>query len=420
VTTDDQDRVRFPYPNAVKVRPSLAERMRFWDPPIGSDQIQLYGPDQPGKDVYFLVEGESDTMCLWQQLEAEGKLDTAGVYGLPGVNTWRDEFAAKFESAKTVWVILDNDDPYENPQAVQSVEAAWPGIRRSLGRKAIRVRLPKGVNDICEFFLAYDMAALRVVLRSTPRASWHFAPVDFTKPVPPKDWMLEDVFHYRDFNLTVGDPGMGKSWIAMGLAVALVEGHPKFMGRPLQHHGPVYYIDEENPEDVIRRRMSQLGLTEKGHDPDLLRYLSNQGLDFEEKFEQISEEVMNMEPVAVVIDSLSEITSVDENSKADIGIIMDRIKSLARTQGATVILIHHADKDKGRARGSGHIRAATDAEWWVGSSEHDDGLFRMVCRKHRQGVPRGTTHMFRIEDTWENDVLRTALRPQGGDGEEPF
>jgi len=176
VTTDDQDRVRFPYPNAVKVRPSLAERMRFWDPPIGSDQIQLYGPDQPGKDVYFLVEGESDTMCLWQQLEAEGKLDTAGVYGLPGVNTWRDEFAAKFESAKTVWVILDNDDPYENPQAVQSVEAAWPGIRRSLGRKAIRVRLPKGVNDICEFFLAYDMAALRVVLRSTPRASWHFAP----------------------------------------------------------------------------------------------------------------------------------------------------------------------------------------------------------------------------------------------------
>lgn len=410
----------YPYENSTKVRPDLFDRRRFWQPPIGVGDIQLFGPDQPGRAAYFLVEGESDTMALWQALGEAGKLDTAGVYGLSGVNTWRSEFGGHFDTGHTVYVVLDNDDPYENPIASNSVEGAWAKIKADLGRRAVRVRLPKGIKDVAEFFQTYDYAAFQALVKSTPRQQWHFQAVDFNQPVPDRDWMLEGVLHRAALNLFVGDPGSGKSFLTMGLAVALLEDWPTFMNRPVQHHGRVYYVDEENPLDVVLQRMHMLGLTEKGKDPDRLRYLHNQGLDVDDKWELIRDEILQFEPTYVVFDSLSEITHGDENSKDDIATALKNIKSISRDMGATVALIHHTDKTRGTARGSGHIRAVTDSEWWVGTSDIDDTLLRMVCKKHRYGVQRGTTIPFRIEDEFGPDGQSITLHPARGDGEEPF
>lgn len=420
ITTDPNGNVIYPYSNGVKLRANLTrpdrERKIWWQPPLGKGQIDMFGPDQPGKRTYFLVEGESDAMRLHQELETAGKLDDTGVYGLSGVNTWRPENVDRLKTATTIYVVLDNDDPYENPMAVQSVEGAWPVLRRDLGRKAVRVKLPKGVKDVCEFFDAYDMEAFKVILKNTPRQAFHFEAIDFKQPPPPRDWMLESIIHWKSFGLIIGEPGAGKSFFTMGLAVALAEGWSHFLGLPLKHHGPVLYFDEENPDDIVRNRMVQLGLTEKGQEN--LRYVSNQGLDVMETWEKVQAETLEMEPVAVFFDSLSEISSAEENSKTEMKDTMARLKSLSRDFDTTVILIHHTDKDKGRARGSGHIRATTDFEWWLGESEHDQTLLRLVAKKHRHGIRKGTTHMFTLEDEWEDTTLRTILRPTGG--KEPF
>jgi hypothetical protein len=409
---------RYTYPNGTKVRPDFADRRRYWDPPLGRDDIRLYQPvagdavADRRAEVVFLVEGESDTMCLWQHLRDAGKLGSAGVVGLSGVNTWDARHVPDFGDAHTVYVILDNDDPYENPQAVDSVESVWARVRADLGRRAVRVRLPRGIKDVCEFFKAYDYAAFQQLCRTTPRASWHWKPVDFSQPVPQRDWLLEDVLHHRTFNLLVADPGMGKSMVTMGLAVALLEGWPTFLGKAVKHHGRVYYIDEENPLDVVLQRLSRLGLSERGADPDMLRYMHNTGADFDENWDFVRDEILQFEPELVVVDSLSETTHVDENSKAEMGPVLERIKSLSRDLDTTVVLIHHANTASGRARGSGHIRASTDAEWWIGPSEHDASLMRMECRKHRHGIQRGEMLPFRIEDAFEPDgTKRIVLKP---------
>ena len=401
----------------------MSDRMRYWDPALGRDDLRLFGealaPTEPR--VVFLVEGESDTMALYQHVRGAGKGESAAVLGLPGVETWRDEHREVVGDVDTVYVVLDNDDPYENPQAVGSVDRGWARIKGSLGRRAVRVKLPPGVKDVCEFFKAYDYAAFAHLCRTTPRASWHWSPVDFTQPVPERDWLLDEVLHHKAFNLVVGDPGMGKSFLTMALAVALLEGWPTLLNRPVKHHGRVYYIDEENPLDIVLQRMSRLGLTEKGRDPDRLRYMHNTGLDFDEQWDLVHDEILQFEPTLVVVDSLSEVTAVEENSKTEMAAVLARLKSITRNMDATVALIHHANVDKGRARGSGHIRAATDAEWWVGSSDKDDSLLRMVCRKHRHGIARGTTVGFRIDDEFGPEgEPRIVLKPTGGDREEPF
>ena len=122
-----------------------------------------------------------------------------------------------------------------------------------------------------------------------------------------------------------------------------------------------------------------------------------------------------------MVESLSETTSVDENAKSEMAPVLARIKSLSRDMDTTVVLIHHATAATGRARGSGHIRASTDAEWWVGASEHDDSLMRMVCRKHRHGIQRGTDLGFRIEDEFEPDgSQRIVLKPTRSAEEDLF
>lgn len=407
-----------PYPNAVKIRPDMNDRRRFFDPPLGKGQIDLFGPDQPGRQVYFLVEGETDTMRLWQELEAAGKLDGCGVYGLSGSSTWRPENVARFGDAKTVYVILDNDDPYENPTAAEQGESAWSAIRRDLGKRAVRIHLPRGPKDVCEFFDAYDYEAFKTLCANTPRASWHYEAIDFSRPAPSRDWVLKDIFHNKSHSMVVGEPGMGKSMLTMATAIGLAEGWSHVMGHPLRHHGPVLYVDEENPEDVVRTRMKQMGLTDVGMKN--LRYLSNQGIDVLESWENIQDEIIELEPKAVILDSLSEISSAEENSKTEMKETLQRIKQVSRDFDTAVILIHHSDKEKGHARGSGHIRATTDAEWWLGASQRDESLLRLVCKKHRYGVKRGTTHMFRLEDEFEGDDKRIVLRPVGGAGKEPF
>ena len=360
-------------------------------------------------------------MRLWQELDAAGKGGTAGVRGLSGVTTWRPEFVAEFGDAHTVYVILDNDDPYENPTASGSVESTWGKIRTDLGRRAVRVRLPGQIKDVCEFFAAYDYAAFQHLCRTTPRASWHWKPVDFSQPVPERDWLLDGILHHGAFNLLVGDPGMGKSFVTQALAVGCLEGWPTLLGRDLRHHGRVYYIDQENPLDVVLQRMSRLGLTERGADPDMLRYMHNTEADFDDQWDFVRDEILQFEPELVVVDSLSEVTSVEENSKTEMASVLSRIKSITRDMDATVVLIHHATASTGRARGSGHIRASTDAEWWVGASEHDDTLMRMVCRKHRHGIQRGTDIGFRIEDEFEPDgTQRIVLKPTRSAEEELF
>lgn len=420
ITTDEQGNVVYPYSNAVKKRANLTrpdkERKIWWQPALGKGQIDMFGPDQPGKRTYFLVEGESDAMRLHQELQLAGKLDDAGVFGLSGVNTWRPENVAKLDGATTVYVVLDNDDPYENPLAVQSVEGAWPQMRRDLGKRAVRVKLPRGVKDLCEFFDAYDLEAFKVLLANTPRVQWQFQAVDFSQPPPPRDWLLDQIIHWKTFGLIIGEPGAGKSFFTMGLAVALAEGWSHFLGMPLHHHGPVLYFDDENPDDIVRNRMAQLGLTEKGWAN--MRYVSNQGIDVMENWDQVRAEALELEPVAIFFDSLAEISSAEENSKTEMKETMSRLKSLSREMDTTVVVIHHTDKDKGRARGSGHIRATTDFEWFLGESEHDQTQLRLVAKKHRHGIRRGTTHMFTLEDEREGDKLITTLRPTGG--KEPF
>lgn len=391
----------FPYPEGEKTRTGFneGETRKFQFTP-GKQPGLFLPPAEPNNgNVAFIVEGESDAMRLWQE--------TGGyVYGLSGLSTWKPEFAATFTEFDTVFLILDNEDEYENPTAFKMVEKAASAIRRDVGPKVQRVRLPLGIKDVCEFFAQYDLDLLRELVATQPTVS-RFKALDLSKAPPPPNWLLEGLIAKGDMTLVAGASGLGKSWLTLGLLTAVADGHETFLGLDIHAQGNVLYIDEENPEDVIYQRLTKLGLKNLGN----VRYIWNNGirLDKLQSAQELLSEAHDFKPELIVLDSLTRLHTKEENLAGDIAPLLNEgIKPLARETGAAVVVIHHHDKAGNGPRGSGDITASMDGalDAYAG---HVPGQFRLKLAKSRRrmagnemtvkiaDMPDGTVHLTAIE-----------------------
>src|SRR5687768_15896957 len=105
----EENKAHFMYPTGIKTRIHHVDdgkREFLFEKGKPVSLLESPKPMDPGKYA-FLVEGETDAMRLWQELEPK-----IPVCGIPGIETWRDEFDQQLEGYDRVWVILDNDKDY--------------------------------------------------------------------------------------------------------------------------------------------------------------------------------------------------------------------------------------------------------------------------------------------------------------------
>jgi KaiC/GvpD/RAD55 family RecA-like ATPase len=353
----DGDTASFPYPGGKKHRRHDDDGKRHFFADKGM-QVGLFCAYQPPEvhQTAFIVEGETDTMRLYQELEG-----VAAVFGISGLNGWREEFAQAFEQSEDIWLILDND---QDSQAIGAGEETFRQVRKDLGRRVRRLHLPADVKDVCEFFDRYDLDALRLIAESVPTAGFHYKALDLSSPAPAPRWLVEELIGRGDVVLQTGEPGVGKSWLSMSLAIAVADEGDTWLGRSISTHGRVLYIDEENGEEIVRQRLEKLGLDLDA--TENLRYVHQQGVRLDRYPERILDEAVAFDPVLIVLDSLTRFHTQDENSAGAMAALFnDAINPLARETGATVLLLHHVNKGDstsgfGRARGSGDITASID------------------------------------------------------------
>jgi KaiC/GvpD/RAD55 family RecA-like ATPase len=410
IHTDEEEALCFPYPSGtVKRRKNLPDGKRVFLWPKGQ-MLELFRVGDV-KSHCFLVEGETDTMRLTQALGPDAK---ASVVGIPGIESWKPEWASTFADCEQVWVILDNDQDY-NVKA--RVDTAWRNIRSDLlalgnGPKVKRVYLPEDVNDVCEFFARYDLDALRALTKRSPVQTSRYHALDLTSEPPPVRWLVDRFICRGDIHLLIGEPGVGKSWITMALAVAVANGDSTFLGHAVGEHGRVLYVDEENPEDLIYSRFAKLGLDRPT--ARNIRYLSNAGIRLDRQdADVLVEEALDFEPALVVLDSLTRFHTEDENHAGAMAALFNgAIKPLARETGAAVVLIHHANKTDSnssyrRSRGSGDITASVDSGFDI--RQTGENSLVMATFKSRR-MAQGEALYMAIEDTSEGGV-----RIVGGD-----
>jgi hypothetical protein len=369
---DDYEWVVFPFPHGDKKR-YIGPGKRMFASKKGL-KLGLFSGPKDSWNKCFLVEGETDTMRLWQE-------GVKNVYGMAGINGLSPQEADTIKQYETVYVVLDNDADYNT---AAKADRAWGAIRGMLGSKAKRVVLPDDVKDIVEFFESYSIDTFKDLMAEAGTGSYNYQALDLQAEPPKYEWLVDNVIAKGDTTLLVGEPNVGKSWVSLSLAVAIANGEDKWIKWPLTHHGRVLYVDEENPYDVVYQRLHQLGL----RNYDNLRYLHRQGVRLDRRFDKFLDEAILYQPTLIVLDSLTRLHTQDENNAgAMAGLFNDSINALTKETGAAIMVIHHTNKGEAnssyvRTRGSSDIGAAVDCG--LEARAVAPGIFNMIHFKSRR------------------------------------
>jgi len=403
----------YPYPGGAKkfrkgfekILDDPESRRTWWDPVPSTGQVPFLGPDFATGQTMFIVEGESDAMALWQNAPPEAR---PGIVSLSGLNSWKSQYADEyFADAKRVFVLLDHDDPYDNPSAADQNEKAWRKIKHDLGRKARKVAWPPGIKDVAEFFMTYDWAAMTVLLKKAAKPVRYYPRLNLAKPAEPTDWLWEGFLVRGEIVVVAGYPGVGKSMLTMGLAVAMARGQDEFLGMKLKSsEGGVLYVDEENPSNLVLQRLQALGLGPEHADG--IDYISQAGVALDLEPEKLLDEALDSEPALIILDSQAAVTPGTKENDSDemAAFFIQSLKPLARDTNAALVVLHHTPHDdKGRPRGSVAIMGQADQVLGLGAATD------------RRKQPTGRINLFPIKRRRELAHVTFEITGQMEDGE---
>lgn len=171
------------------------------------------------------------------------------------------------------------------------------------------------------------------------------------------EFHIAEMIETDSMALLFGDPGSGKSFIALDMACCVATGH-SFHGRPASK-GPVFYIAGEG-HNGLRRRMNAWEVCHGISLAEAPLFVSRTAVQFltPGSGEAVRAAVVglveiNGPPRLIVIDTLARnFGPGDENSQKDMGsfiAILDELRSAFPS--STVLIVHHSghgDKDRGR------------------------------------------------------------------------
>jgi hypothetical protein len=189
-------------------------------------------------------------------------------------------------------------------------------------------------------------------------------------------WVIDGLVETETLGLLFGEPGCGKSFLAVDMALCVATGVP-FHEKPVKQ-GAVFYIAGEGFNGLTRR--FRAWAKHKNVDIDGAGlFVSQKAAQFLDAASAVAVteavRVLAAEhgiPAMIFIDTIARnFGAGDENSTSEMGkfiAAMDALK--AEFPGCSVFLVHHTGhSEKQRARGSIALKGALDAEYRLDKSE---------------------------------------------------
>ncbi len=226
----------------------------------------------------------------------------------------------------------------------------WPGVIAALGvlpqvdrQKALEQSLNNLGRDV-----QADLLAVAAVDPNSPppaaprRTSWAMADLlaaSFPAPV----WLVPDILQQAGLAILAGRPKMGKSFLALQLAIAIGSGG-HFLGHVLPQRHVVYLALEDSPRR-LQERCRTVGAT-TATDVNFetsWRPLNGEGLaDLERRIEETR-------PGLVVVDTIARACSgrMDWNDTAQTVAVLGPLQEMALRHDMCVLLIDHHRKPNG-------------------------------------------------------------------------
>jgi RecA-family ATPase len=370
---------------------------------------QLFPPPEQITDLevgdpptLWLVEGEPDAIRLWS-------LGIPAV-AVPGAQNWQDRWAARF-TGRHLRVIVCFD--CDNTGRTNAARAAAAIVRAGVDAALVELDADRDDGyDLTDWSAnattAEDRAQARQLLQAiaerTP--SYEPPPATETEAAPSTDgqvagerpwrsitwstfrdtsppahkWLVDGLLPAGVLCFVAGPPKRGKTWVGLGIAIAIALGRPlapepdtgqdePFAGFAIPHARDVLYVALEGSQTGLRTRIGALARG-YGVDPDADQLERLHMLYRPRPFDLaelagaawLVQEADELDAALVVVDVLRAAARFDENAAADFAKIRDRLDPLLALE-RTVMLAHHFGKltDTQKERSPGERMAGTGA-----------------------------------------------------------
>lgn len=192
-------------------------------------------------------------------------------------------------------------------------------------------------------------------------------------------WIVEHLFAVRAHGWIGAEPKVGKSWLALALAVCLALGIA-FLGYNVPRPVRVLYVQEEDSRRRVRRRLRQL-LRGHGYDPDApppalatnLRVAIRKGFRIDNDVSRawLAREMAAFKPDIIIVDVFNEVHGAKEKDQDGISPVLRHFTELERKYGGAFIILHHfykGDARTPRGRGGQSLRGSSALHGWAENS----------------------------------------------------
>ena len=161
------------------------------------------------------------------------------------------------------------------------------------------------------------------------------------------EWDVDQLIPSSTLNMIAAPSHQGKTFIALHIAVCMAYQLPVFGHFKVDKQKNVLIFNEEDVAEDLKNRMSSLLPQEREPGGKIKIYTNTDKLISPMWIEGVMERVRANNAGMVIIDSLAEMTDINENDNQEARKIMRCLRRLWQN-GVTVILLHHNKKGQGQ------------------------------------------------------------------------
>jgi hypothetical protein len=300
----------------------------------------------------ILCEGETDTLTLWHH--------GFTALGIPGVDTWRDEWAEMIPAGAKVYLAVDGDAAGE--KLAEKLKKSPLRKRLSLIHFTPEVKDPSVMHcsDPGEFvdqFESMIKAAEPVVPQPIMPMRW--GELDSQTP-PIREWAIDHWFGMGHVTLMAGAGGLGKTSVAQAMASCLST-HRDYLDNVPKPRRTLMWACEDDAEELWRRQLAiakSLGMTLKdfessfflmpydGEDVELCR-VSDGVISISPMMETLRQQIGDFKAEAVILDNIARLYGCNENDRHQVTSFIAMLTKATKPTRAAVMLLGHPAKGPG-------------------------------------------------------------------------
>jgi KaiC/GvpD/RAD55 family RecA-like ATPase len=162
-------------------------------------------------------------------------------------------------------------------------------------------------------------------------------------------WLVPGIFARKSVGFVAGLPEVMKTWLLIDLAVECARGGGKWLNLFPVEKARVLFIDQERFKGETQRRFKNI-ISAKGlrvddlKDSLFIRCGTTTRLDLDASYRAFKDELEELRPDLVIVDSFATFHVGDENDRMAIQGMLERVKVLRNEIGCTFLFVDHEGK----------------------------------------------------------------------------